>query len=380
MNSVIKKTLNKLHQYKIDKTANNKLKKISRNIPDLKSFKELENDYINLWSKLGKKPSVLFQRCMSSLSGVESSLYVPENIHYGLIEPILNNRTFSLIYNDKNFFERYLINHKHLFPKAILRGINGLQYDADYNRISGYDSEIILNSLNVKGQLVLKPATETGGGSNVLLIEKADNGFLLSGKLLSTSELVNLLKNRYQNNFVLQHKLEQNPYFSLFNESSLNTVRLYTYRSVKDETVNPIRAYIRFGKQGSLVDSSSQGGRTCGVDTSNGILNKFALGKYGEKYHDLECLKQNGGTRVPFFNEMVLTANEIAPLYNYHRLLGFDFSVDINNNVRLLEVNNLYIGIINQQMNSGPLFGKFTDEVIEYCLTHKKSFFFHFYI
>jgi len=73
-------------------------------------------------------------------------------------------------------------------------------------------------------------------------------------------------------------------------------------------------------------------------------------------------------------------AREITPFFNYHRLLGFDFSVDDNNNIKLMEVNNLYVGIINQQMNTGPLFGEYTEEVIEYSLSHKKSVFFHFFI
>ena len=58
----------------------------------------------------------------------------------------------------------------------------------------------------------------------------------------------------------------------------------------------------------------------------------------------------------------------------------FDFSVDENDKVRLMEVNTLIIGVINQQMNSGPLLQEFTDEVIEYCEAHKKSVVLDFYV
>jgi hypothetical protein len=54
-------------------------------------------------------------------------------------------------------------------------------------------------------------------------------------------------------------------------------------------------------------------------------------------------------------------------------LLGFDFCVDENANVRLFEVNNLYVGVINQQMSTGPLYREFTDEIIDYCLNNKNK-------
>ncbi len=240
-------------------------------------------------------------------------------------------------------------------------------------------SENLLGNLHANDYFILKPATETGGGENVLLIQKKLEGFWVSNNQLSLVEFIRFLKESYKNDFIFQHKLNQSGWFHDFNESSLNTVRLYAYRSVNDETVHPFHAYVRFGGEGSLVDSSSQGGRTCGI-SQDGILNDFALGKYGERHTDLECMKDKKNKPVPHFLEMKKIAKEIAKSFYYHRLLGFDFCVDENDNVRLLEVNNLYIGVINQQMNSGPLFGEFTDEVIEYCKKnkHKKSFVFHF--
>jgi hypothetical protein len=196
---------------------------------------------------------------------------------------------------------------------------------------------------------------------------------------LDLKTFIEILKKSYLGNFILQKKIRQHDYFNKFNSSSLNTVRLYTYRSVKDESIIPLHAYIRFGRSGSFVDSSSQGGRTCGV-FMNGLLNTFAIGKYGEKYYDIEWVNENKNKSVPEFLKMKQLAVKIAAIFKYHRLLGFDFTLDDNDNVRLLEVNNLYIGVINQQMNTGPLFGDYTEEVINYCQYHKKSYNFHFYL
>ena len=375
----IKKIISSIHKKKINKVSNKKLKKLKANVVLRKKNSLIERDYIELWKKLEKKPSTLFLSIMRSISGIDSSKYVPENIHYGIIEPTLNNRAYALTYNDKNFFERYLPDFKDLFPVAVLRGINGVLHDAAYKMLHVDHTTVLLNKLRVNDFFILKPATETGGGENVLLIQKNQNGFIVNDNSLSTEEFMQFLKVEYRNDFILQHKLNQLPWFHDFNKSSLNTVRLYAYRSVKDEEVHPFHAYIRFGGEGSLVDSSSQGGRTCGV-SQDGILNDFALGKYGEKFKDLECINSKKGKPVPHFMEMKSIAKEIAKSFYYHRLLGFDFCVDEDDNVRLLEVNNLYIGVINQQMNNGPLFGEFTDEVIDYCKVNKKTVAFHFNI
>lgn len=379
MNTIIKKTINFLHQKKIDRLCEKKINKIKKHISNIYIHKDLEEEYMRLWMKFGRKPSLTFQRCMCALSGINSSKYVPENLHYGVIEPILNNRAYSLTYNDKNFLERYLINYKDLFPTAILRGIHGVFYDPYFSYADEKEAKHILSELQEEEVLVLKPASETGGGENVVLVQKVQNAFYINKMKYSLSEFIKLLKKSYSKSFLLQSKIKQHEWLERFNKTSLNTIRIYTYRSIADEKINHLHAYIRFGRLGSVVDSSSQGGRTCGV-SSQGHLNDFALGKYGEKYHDLDCIKICKKTSVPYFNSMKNFALEIGSFFNNHRLLGFDFTLDENNNIKLLEVNNLYIGIINQQMNSGPLFGQFTEEVIDYCLSHKKSVFFHFYM
>ena len=146
----------------------------------------------------------------------------------------------------------------------MLRGINGILHDTDYNIVSREQIINIFSELKQDSLFILKPATETGGGANVMLVKKTESGFETEGIDYTSEQFIDFLKKRYRNDFVFQHKINQHEWFRDFNESSLNTVRLYAYRSVKDETIHPIRAYVRFGIPGSLIDSSSQGGRTDG--------------------------------------------------------------------------------------------------------------------
>jgi hypothetical protein len=382
----MKKLFNKIFlSFRYLKSSRNsaiKLKKIKTNIDLNKGIipKEIINEYINLFRPLKKKPSVDFLECMINISGIASYQYIPENIHYSCIEPALNSRPFALCYNDKNLFELILAEFKNLFPDAILRGINGVIYNSSYNYIGNNEISKIISNLNIGEDFIIKPGIETGGGSNVKVIQKKSDAIKeKNGDFeIPFDSFAKYMMTKFNGNFIMQKKIQQSNYFSCFNESSLNTVRLYTYRSVIDETIIPLHAYIRFGNIGSPVDSSSQGGRTCGVSL-DGKLNSFALGRYGEKYQNLQVLKKHKGLPVPKFQDMIKFSKAIAPFFKYHRLLGFDFAVDDNNAVRLLEVNNLYVGIINQQMNTGPLFREYTKEIIDFCSTAKRSFNYHFY-
>jgi len=314
---------------------------------------------------------------MIEVSGIESCKYVPEEVHYTRIEPVLNNRSLAHAYNDKNFFERYLTKHANLFPEAVLRVQYGSFYDADYQQMS-LDAAIGLLQRIPYEHLVLKPSVETGGGSNVAILEKSGSGFMLHGKVVTVREVLSYLERFNSGNSILQVRMEQHDWFCRFNQTSLNTLRLYVYRSITNDEVNPLNGYIRFGRAGSIVDSSSQGGFTMGVGLS-GITNSFYIGRLGDK-HTWEGEKLSlHRALVPNYADMVRLAKQISPYFPHHRLLGFDFAVDSSGKTRLLEVNNLYVGIINQQMSCGPLFGEYLEEVIEYCMNHKKSYSYHFY-
>jgi hypothetical protein len=354
------KVFDSLHKYKVRITSEKKTKQIlnnceSSNIPD-----SLINDYIKNWSYF-EKPSINFLKAVTAVSGIFSSKYVPESLHYSYIEPVLNNRGFALTYNDKNFYDRYFSTFKDLFPIVVLRRIDGVFFDKDYNSLHNEDE--IGEKFFKNREYIMKPSVETGGGDNVKKIILNDNTFQIDDKKLTLKELVGLFKS--MRDFIIQERIIQNKYLSSLNESSLNTLRLYTYRSVKDEKISPLSAYIRFGNPGSIVDSSSQNGKTLGVKL-NGFTNDFAITKFGIRIKD-ENIISAFNLKFPKFNEIISLSREIGKLFPYHRFLGFDFTLDENDNIKLLEVNNLYIGIINQQMNTGPLYGDFFNEIIDYA-------------
>lgn len=373
---MIKQIINITLEFIINMKISIKLKKIKKNIDPVFIDYKTKKLYKNRWKKLQNRFSCEFLKIFKSLNNIESSLYVPENVYYNKIEPILNNKAYALAYSDKNFYEKYFFENKDLFPDAVLRGINGVFLDAEYNLVN---IPQILSKIETNIDYLLKPSTETSGGSNIVSLYKNKDSLIIENQEFSNEQLLNFLIHKYSGNFIIQKKIKQHSWFTNFNKSSVNTIRVFTYRSIKDESVIPLHAVLRFGKEGSLVDNQAAGGLTVGIN-KDGILKNFACDKLGKKYVSIDFLKDKFDLQVPFFHEIIKLAIELGPKLPYHRLLGFDFCVNSENKIKLLEINCKNIETNFLQMNNGPLFGDFTDEIVEYCIKTRKSVVIDYYL
>lgn len=374
VSDLIKKTIVRSIEIRRSLYVKQKTRRICKNIDPEGLKKTILSLDIDWLKALGHPINKELIAAYALISGVPPDEFVPEDVYYSKIEPVLNNRLYALAYADKNFYERYLVDYQGIFPEVVFRRIGGMYLNKDYSRLEANQCAQIL--LSRDGQYIAKPSTETSGGDKVLLIE-IDRGVARIDGQAYSSDLVKLLGQKLGANFIVQHRVEQHQWFADINVSSLNTIRLMTYRSVSDESVKPISAVLRFGQPNSLVDNQASGGMTCGISGS-GELNSFVVSKFGRK-ETRDWLKQKSGTAVPGFSQMCEYAKQIAPHYHYHRLLGFDFCVDNNNNVKLIEINLKNLEINFLQMNNGPLFGAHSREVIDYCAVNKKSYMMGYY-
>lgn len=354
-----------------------KISKIYRFIKPGSLPPRVEKDYLLLWKWTGVNQSLFYPRVYSNISSIISHLYVPENVYYNRIEPVLNNRVYTSAYADKNFYEKYLYKFRGLFPDTIMRYINGVFYDKDYNQTDPEKTLPVL--LQESETYIIKPATETSGGAGFALLVRGNGNVYLNGTEYPLKKIAAILIKEYPVSFVLQKKIRQHPWFEGFNLSSVNTVRMFTYRSVADNKVHLLQSVIRFGREGSVVDNQAAGGLSCGLN-QDGIVSNFAIDKKGFKYTASGYLNKVQNTRVPFFDLMKQIVLDVAPEYYHHRLLGFDVCCDISGAVKILEVNCKNIEINFLQMNNGPLFGEKTSEIIDFCMKNKRSVVFDYRI
>lgn len=326
-------------------------------ITDIKKHKEK-------WSILDKNVNTKFYEIISKVSGKNDINIVPEDIYYGIIEPSLNNYNMNLVYSDKNFYDNYYSNSE-IFPKVFLRNINGIYYDRNYEYTE--NNLDIENYFQYQTKLIVKPSLDTGGGINVqIFYKKDDNKYYNKNNEKLTFQY---LDKNYKENYLIQEFIESSTYFKQFNETSLNTIKVFTYRSVKDNSIIINNCVLRIGKEGAELDNETLGGISCFIH-SNGKLNDFAVDKYGNKYFHLPHkpdFKFSNCENLPQFDEIKIIAEKIAKKNYYFRLIGFDFCIDSNNKIRLIELNYAGNGISFFQMPNATLFGENTDEIIKFC-------------
>lgn len=329
-------------------------------------------DHKEKWGKLKKNVNPLWYKVYSEILQREEINFIPEDIYYTIVEPCLNNKQLLKAYADKNSYQSFY--KKEIFPSSILRNIDGEFYTDSYKRVNITDGKL-KNLIKSYDKLIIKPAVDSGGGHSVELFKQSRGEFFNKN---SQELTLHYLKRHHQKNFLIQPYINQHHFFKQFNKESVNTVRIFTYRSVRNDQVIPLHSLLRVGRKGSHVDNQAAGGVSCGIN-KKGRLNQFAVDKYGNKFTDINGTNLNKEYMVPFYDKMLNIAYEIAPKHKYTRLLGFDFCVDCQNDIKLIEINNINNEINFYQMNNGPLFREYTDEVIDYCAQNKKSFVLDFY-
>ena len=375
MNS-IRRLLIILNNIRIRRLLTVKIKRIKKGLSvkdhgQLKAGSELRERHFQLWKDYRKNINFDWLDVYTSVSGVHDHRYVPEDIYYTEIEPRLNNKLFSKAWTDKNSYDMYLGGRVKM-PDVVLRCINGVLYTPDF-RPAGRPGEYRAFPPAYEGRkLVIKPTMDSGGGKAVRVISSSGEGIEMNPHVQGVTTLPQLF-GLYGGNFIIQKYIDQHPWFARFNESSLNTVRILTYRSLKNEEPVVLHRLLRAGRPGSVVDNQASGGIACAIDT-DGRLMSFGVDKSGGRHKGTESIDFGEAGEVPFMKEITAAALEVASCYRYSRLLGLDFAVSEDGEVILIEVNDSNNEINFFQMSSGPLFGSFTEEVASSCMNLPRSF------
>lgn len=323
------------------------------------------------WSKLGYVNKD-FYRVFSQYIGEDINI-VPDDICHNVIEPILNPKRYISAYEDKCLFDKMLWSsfHKNITPYTIIRNIGGAQYDINYAPIKSIDE--IINGIPLEiNRLIIKKSIDSSSGRGVAFVKRGND---CRFRDLITNEVFSeqYLTRHFNRDYVVQKTEEQSIFMSQFCKTSVNTIRIAVYRSVKTNKTHAINAIIRIGKNGSLVDNAHAGGVFVGVD-NEGILGKYVCNQYGEKeiiFNDVNF--STSEFIIPNYKKIKEFAERVATALPHQRLLALDVMLDANNEPVLLEYNIRAFSVWLFQFTCGAGFGEYTDEIIEYCKLHKKE-------
>lgn len=349
-------------------------KKISYNAACQSELVNKENlkEWMNKWGVFGVRPSIRGYRAFSRLFKEEDLInYVPEAISRCFIEPVLTPENFIPFYNDKNSFD--LLLPEGFLPKTFLRSIDGKLMDSKYGVVFLQEEENELSSflsrVTLSDEVVVKPSRSTWG-KGFAIFKWIDGVWMNSdGNTLSLT----YLKQHYGKNWMIQERLFQSTFMSQFNPTSVNTIRIACYRSVRTGKLVTLNAVLRIGSKGAVVDNASAGGVFVEIK-DDGTLGKKVSNKYGK-----ESTTHNGINfstnefKIPHYEKIKEFVIDIASRMPHMNLFANDVMIDKNGNPRLVEVNTEGFTYWLYQLNSNPAFGKYTDEIIDFCKKEYKN-------
>lgn len=372
MKSLIKRNVNRilnlakrLQYFRIGNAWCNHVLSLRKEKP--KVSPEILRAYKKKWRPLSKFVSVKYPLCFADRFENPKDLVnvCPEDICHAYIEPVLNPLTTDGFYDDKNNFAKLL--PKEYFPDEWIHCIDGVLYDGDYAFVPKEKlKETLTQAAASTDRIFLKPAVSDSGRGIVFFDWNGKNFLDKAGKTVW---------DHYQEgmrNFVIQSAFVQSDFTGQFGKTSVNTLRIVTYRSPLDESISVTSMKIRIGKEGSYVDNGHGGGFAVGVSLSSGKLGKFTCDQYGNKalqFNGIDFSKE--AFIVPNFKKIIEFSKNIARKISHYRLIALDVVLDKENNPKLLEFNvNDFSCWAFPWFGQAP-FGDKTDEIIDYCAKHK---------
>lgn len=172
---------------------------------------------------------------------------------------------------------------------------------------------------------------------------------------------------------IVQPCERQSAFMSRFNPTSVNTIRIATYKSVIDDDVHVLSIVVRMGSKGKFIDNLHGGGRMVRID-ENGRFADYCIDQYGTKFNEHNEVRFPGNElQIPNMKEVLRTVKELSSRLAGIRLIQWDIMLDEKEQPKVLEFNIGGFSMWIAQMTGTPALGRFTDEVIEYIRNRTKE-------
>lgn len=279
---------------------------------------------------------------------------------YGFNPYFINDYQLSTILKKTNPYNQVVsLAHKAMIdvyfeelplPKVYLKRIANVFFD-DKMKIMSFDQAI--QTLQDRQQFVIKPTISTGCGKGVRIVRLDSNK--------NNKETIANLISSYGRDFVAQEILVQNSDISILNPTSVNSCRV---TSIFLNGRFGCSTILKVGKQGAEVDNWNSG-YLIGVN-EDGTLRSFGFDNNLNKVDVTDNGLSFSGIKIPHYEDMIEFVKEYHPRYFPNcGIVGWDILIDSNDNVRVIEINLDYPGVVGEQLCSGTFFKDFRNEICE---------------
>lgn len=349
MKSLLKKLVNFYYKRKeIQRFVNPITAKYYKLSSHKKLSKEQKNEIKKYYKDLtGENVPLIWHKFLYSRTGVYSKKYIPTSLYKVTLLYRANKHGYRDAYADKNMADILLPGVKH--PYVVLKRMNGYYY-INNNAVS--EDEAIRHCRNLTNVLI-KPSLGThGDGARRLCVN--DGITNIGGKSIEK------VFRDYGDNFCVQEFIRQHEKMKALNPTSVNTVRVLTYRSGMEVIV--LYTVIRIGRKDKEIDNESAGGIST-VINRNGKLGKYAYGDPGvDKVEYTDTGIRLEGYEIPSYEKVVDTVKRLHFNLPFFNLIGWDVAIGEDSEPILVEWN---VCTELSQSANGPAFGEYTERIIK---------------
>lgn len=343
--------LRNINRRRITKAANARRKNMLKQcgIPIKKLSKVQKEQVDKTYKRFGIPYSYDTHELVYSVTGEFNPQIVPEDLYRVCFDPKLCEYDIKYFLSDKNYFDLFMPSIR--FPKTIIKNIRGSFYNDSFKLISENEAKEIINHYH---KVVVKPSNDSGFGRGVELVFPRES---------------DLLRDRH-GDYIVQEVLNQHESFAKLNESSVNIVRIVTL-FINDE-VHVVTAAMRIGGVGDFTDNveHADGTGMIVVGISDGKLKKYGFHSNGSKVTSTPGGAVFENYSVLNYEKMKEIAIEEHSRFPQVRFIGWDFTLDEDGNVVVMEYNTKSPGVLYYQYTNGPLFGEWTEELLDWIATH----------
>jgi hypothetical protein len=301
-----------------------------------------QKEFDTFWkTHYGKKISSRWHKLYQSINGIFNVAYIPEIIYTTKLEPKGNKYFYSKVLEDKNLVELLVDGENTVVPKTVIACCDGRMRTGNYKVISAKNAEALLRTYD---RFVIKPTVGGSSGNGVEVVEVQENSV----------EIEKWIR-QYNGNFIIQEAVHQHEAMAKLYPLAVNTIRVMTYLMEDDVYVASVR--VRIGQGGKRVDNVHAGGMAVAV-REDGRLDRFAYEMgYGNKTLRYESHPDTNVSfenyQIPYVDKIVSEAKKMHLKLPHIRYVSWDFSVNDQNQIVLIEVNLKGQTIWSSQIISG---------------------------
>lgn len=311
----------------------------------------------NYWrGYYGKNIDPTFHLAFMNHTGKKEVRLIPSTEMWNEIIPFFNDMNIRVGYSDKNIYDTLI--YPENSAETVLKRVRGHYFDSNNNNIDNINAYKLL--VEIKEDLIIKPS-DSDNGTGIAKLNHLQGEIYLDGRNVTIWELEEF----YGFNFTVQKVIEQHHVMATPHPSSVNTLRMVTFRW--DKKIHHLLTYARFGGNNNVKDHAISGGVSVGV-TDSGQLMDFAIDTHCNihTHHPTTNYDFSNKAQVPNYPDFVNYVKSLHKRILHHDYVSWDIAVGMNGQPIFIEANFRGTSWRYQLVSQKPIFGALTDEVLKY--------------